>query len=391
MFQFKAFSTTFERFVRSEQSGSVLLIICTVTALLAANFFLGDAYAHFWHTEIGGLAFELWVNDALMAVFFLLIGLELKRELIEGALSDVRRALLPVIAALGGMVVPAAIHFALNGGRPTQGGFGIPMATDIAFALGALALLGRRVPFALRVFVVAFAVMDDLGAIIVIALFYSHDLAPAWLLGVAAVWLSLMVLNRRLRVQALAPYLIGGALLWFLMLRSGVHATLAGVLLAFTIPYAGRDGHTPSKWLEHALAGPVAFLILPIFALANAGVILDARALQEIRDPNSLGIIGGLVLGKPVGIVLFSALAVGLGLCRLPQEVRWSHMLGAGMLGGIGFTMSIFITNLAFVSAPDHVNGSKLAILSASLLSGVLGYLWLSAVSRRTAASAVPA
>jgi NhaA family Na+:H+ antiporter len=384
----KAVTATFERFAASEQGSSRLLLACTVIALVAANSSLGAAWLGFWHVEVAGLSLELWVNDALMAVFFLLIGLELERELRVGELSDFRRAILPVIAAVGGMVAPALLHYALNAGTPTERGFGIPMATDIAFALGVLALLGKRVPFALRVFVVAFAVMDDLGAIIVIALFYSSRLSLAALGGAIAVWAALFALGRVFRVMALTPYLLAGAVLWFLMLKSGVHATLAGVMLAFAIPFRNpRGGDAPSARLEHALHRPVAFFILPVFALANAGVLLGADALGEFTHPNSRGIVLGLLLGKPLGIVLFSWLAVGLGISRLPDGLQWKHLIGGGLLGGIGFTMSIFITNLAFAGHADVVNGSKLAVLTASLIAGVAGHVWLTLLCRRGAAA----
>ena len=314
-----------------------------------------------------------------MAVFFLLIGLELERELNNGELSDLRNAALPMLAAAGGIAVPALIHFSLNGGTPTQAGVGIPMATDIAFALGVLALLGSRVPASLKIFLTALAVMDDLGAIIVIALFYTSELSFLYLLGAAAVFAALMAMNRLLRIMALLPYLAGGALMWFLMLKSGVHATIAGVLLAFAIPYSTKEDDTasPSHRLEHFLHKPVTFLIQPIFALANTGIVIGADWAAELASLNSLGIIAGLVVGKPIGIVLFSFAAVALGLCRLPLDLGWRHIAGAGLLGGIGFTMSIFITNLAFTGQADVINGAKMAILAASLVAGVLGFAWL--------------
>jgi NhaA family Na+:H+ antiporter len=314
----------------------------------------------------------------LMAVFFLLIGLELERELYVGELSDFRRALLPAMAAVGGMIAPALIHYLLNVGTPSQSGFGIPMATDIAFALGALALLGRRVPPPLKVFVVAFAVMDDLGAIVIIAAFYTEKISTYYLLGAVAVWLLLVILNR-FRVMALFPYVTGGVLMWYLMLQSGLHATLAGVLLAFAIPFSSRDEDktSPSHRLEHLLHRPVAFVILPMFALANTGIEMGADWVPRLLEANSLGILLGLLLGKPVGILLVCSAAVAAGVCRLPDAVNWRHMAGAGLLGGIGFTMSIFITNLAFVGNAELVNVSKMAVLLASLLAGAGGYLWL--------------
>lgn len=381
----KALTETFRKFARAEQSSSMLLIFCTLLALALTNSTAGPGYLAFWQIRVGGLSLEHWVNDALMAVFFLLIGLELERELYVGELSEPHKAMLPIVAAIGGMAAPALLHHLFNAGTGTQGGIGIPMATDIAFALGALALLGKRIPAALKVFVVAFAVMDDLGAIVLIAVFYTEQLSIAYLAGALAVWGLLIAMNRRLRVMALAPYLMGGVVMWLLVLKSGVHATLAGVLLAFAIPFSGIEGASPSHRLEHALHRPVAFLILPIFALANAGIFIGADWLQDLGSANSAGIFAGLVVGKPLGVTLFCVLATSAGLCRLPPELSWAHVLGAGMLGGIGFTMSIFITQLAFGTHAELVNASKLAVLLASLTAGVAGFLWLRYVARPAA------
>jgi NhaA family Na+:H+ antiporter len=375
-------SSTFNRFFESEKSSGVLLIFCTIISLVIANSVFGPGYLDLWHIKVAGLSLEHWANDGLMALFFLFVGLELERELYVGELSNFRKALLPIIAAAGGIVVPAGIHYALNAEMPTQAGAGIPMATDIAFALGVLALLGSRVPASLKIFLTALAVMDDLGAIIVIAIFYTANFSPAYLLAALSVFGVLVVLNR-LRVMALLPYLVGGVLMWFLMLKSGVHATIAGVLLAFAIPFSGRaeDEASPSHRLEHLLHKPVAFVILPIFALANTGIVIAVGWQNELLSSNSLGILGGLVLGKPLGIFLASLLAVLAGACVLPGDLKWRHIFGAGLLGGIGFTMSIFIANLAFPGSPDLVNSSKMAILSASLMAGMLGFVWLRVLS----------
>lgn len=372
-------SHTFKRFFDSEKSGGVILILCTVISLGLANSPYGASYLHFWHQYVAGLSIEHWVNDALMAIFFLLIGLELEREFYSGELSDFRNALLPIFAATGGIAVPALIHFGLNMGTPTQAGMGIPMATDIAFALGVLALLGRRVPASLKIFLTALAVMDDLGAIIIIAVFYTAELATPYLLAALLVLGLLVIMNRFLRVMALAPYLIGGALMWYLMFKSGVHATIAGVLLAFAIPYSAKqdDEESPSHKLEHFLHKPVAFLILPIFALANTGIVIGSGWAQELATANSLGIMAGLVIGKPLGITLLVFIGVSLGICRLPLDLNWKHVFGAGLLGGIGFTMSIFITNLAFAGDTASINASKMAILLASLTAGTIGFVWL--------------
>ena len=377
-------SKTFTQFFESEKSSALVLMGCTVLCLLVANSAWGPGYLQFWQQRVLGLSLEHWVNDALMAVFFLLIGLELERELYVGELSNLKNALLPIVAAVGGIVVPAGIHYALNAGTPTQAGTGIPMATDIAFAIGALALLGSRVPLSLKVLMTATAVMDDLGAIIVIAVFYSTQFSLAYLLGALAVFGVLMLMNRVLHIAALTPYLLGGAVMWFLMVKSGVHATIAGVLLAFAIPVSPKAAQesSPSHRLEHSLHKPVAFLILPLFALANTGVVFDAQWQQSLVSANSLGIIAGLVLGKPIGIVLACCIAVAIGVCRLPAELNWSHMVGLGLLAGIGFTMSIFITNLAFAGQPEIINAAKMAILLASVTAGVLGMLWLGLVSK---------
>jgi len=375
----KKLSNTFQEFMQSGKAGGIILILCTLVSLALANSPLGEGYLGFWHRHVAGLSIEHWVNDALMAIFFLLIGLELKRELYNGELSDLRNAMLPILGAAGGIAVPALIHFLFNGGSATQAGIGIPMATDIAFALGVLSLLGKRVPASLKVFLAALAVMDDLGAIIVIAVFYTTQLSFAWLFAALGVFAALFLMKRLLRVMALTPYLLGGALMWYCMLQSGVHATIAGVLLAFAIPYSAieDDAGSPSHRLEHMLHKPVAFLILPIFALANTGIVIGAGWAQELLSANSLGILLGLGIGKPIGIVLVTFVAVAVGVCRLPLDLAWRHILGAGLLGGIGFTMSIFITNLAFAGQAETINASKMAILLASFAAGVLGFIWL--------------
>lgn len=372
-------SATFKRFFNSEKSSGILILLCTLVSLAIANSPLSEPYLHFWHLQILGLSVEQWVNDGLMAIFFLFIGLELERELYSGELSDIKNALLPIFAAAGGIALPALIHFSLNMGTPTQVGMGIPMATDIAFALGVLALLGSRVPVSLKIFLTALAVMDDLGAIIVIAVFYTASLSTEYLLAAAGVFVLMVVMNRKLRVIALVPYLVGGAIMWYFMLKSGVHATIAGVMLAFAIPFSVKqdDEASPSHKLEHFLHKPVAFLILPIFAFANTGIVIGSSWAQDLSSANSMGIVTGLVIGKPLGITLLVFIAVFLGICRLPLDMNWKHVFGAGLLGGIGFTMSIFITNLAFTGAPELINASKIAILLASVTAGSVGFLWL--------------
>ncbi|MDQ3179657.1 MAG: Na+/H+ antiporter NhaA [Acidobacteriota bacterium] len=369
---------TFTEFFDSEKSSGIILIGCTIVSLLIANSAIGANYLSLWQIYVGGLSVEHWINDGLMAIFFLLIGLELKRELYNGELSDFKNALLPIFAAIGGIVFPALIHFAFNNGTATQAGIGIPMATDIAFALGVLALLGSRVPASLKIFLTALAVMDDLGAIIVIAVFYTAKLATVYLFGAFLVF-GMLFLLKKARVMSLIPYLVGGAVMWFFMLKSGVHATIAGVWLAFAIPFsdsANDEETSPSYKLEHFLHKPVAFLILPIFALCNTGIVVGTGWFQSLASANSLGILCGLVFGKPIGIALISCLVVMSGICRLPLDLNFKHIIGAGFLGGIGFTMSIFITNLAFTDA-GIINNAKMAVLLASLTAGIIGFVWL--------------
>jgi NhaA family Na+:H+ antiporter len=377
-------TTLFADFVESEQASGVILFFCTIASIGVANSVFGQVYADFWHAEIGiefggiGLrhSLEYWINDGLMAVFFLMIGLEIERELYIGELSDLKNATLPVIAALGGMATPALFHFLLNQGTATQAGIGIPIATDIAFALGVLALLGSRVPVSLKIFLTALAIIDDLGAIVVIALFYADGFSFPYLLLAVAVFAGLLVVNR-LGVRQLSLYLILGCIMWYFMLQSGIHPTIAGVLLAFAIPFARGDEASPSSRLQGFLHKPVAFAIMPLFALANTSIALTGNWTEGLATPNSLGVFTGLLFGKPLGIVLFCLLAVKLGISRLPSEVSWRHIIGAGFLGGIGFTMSIFIALLAF-DDPAQIQSSKLAILLASLVAGSIGFLILS-------------
>lgn len=377
-------SSTFNRFFESEKSSAIILVVATLISVTLANSLFSDHYLSFWKNEFFGLSLEHWINDGLMAIFFLMIGLELERELYVGELSLIRNALLPIFAALGGTLAPALIHYALNADLPTRDGIGIPMATDIAFALGALALLGKRIPASLKVFVVAFAVIDDLIAITVIALFYTDHVAMLYLAMSMVVFLVLLCLNRFFRISLLPVYLIGGVFMWVFMLKSGVHATVAGVMLAFAIPFWSHDQQhpSPSHRLENFLHKPVAFIVLPLFALANTGIVFGANWALDLATPNSLGVMLGLVVGKPLGVIILSMAVVLLGICKLPSEVTWSHMVGAGLLGGIGFTISIFITNLAFSNQDELINASKIAVFTASLLAGLFGLLWLRVVCK---------
>lgn len=373
----------FKEFLASEQSSGIILIVATLVSLLIANSGFGNAYADFWHTKVGTNAYGLylnhsvehWVNDALMAIFFLLIGLEVEREIYIGELSNLRNALLPIFAAIGGMLIPAGLHYWFNAGTPTQGGFGIPMATDIAFALGVLALLGDRVPMSLKIFLTALAIIDDLGAILIIALFYVGDFS-ALHFGLSMGIFALLLVFNRMGITRLWFYFIPGILMWYFMLRSGVHATLAGVLLAFAIPFGNGDKNSPSYHLQHVLHKPVAFIIMPIFALANTGIMLSGNWFDGLSSDNSLGIMSGLILGKPVGVVLMAWIAIALGISKLPPSVTWRHIIGSGFLAGIGFTMSIFITLLAF-AAPAVVQMSKITVLLSSLIAGILGFVIL--------------
>ena len=381
-------SNTFNRFFDSEKSSGILLIVFTLVSILLANSPIGHEYLSLWQIHVAGLSLEHWINDGLMAIFFLLIGLELEREIYVGELSNFKNALLPIFAAIGGMLVPALIHYSFNQSTPTQNGIGIPMATDIAFALGVLAILGNRIPASLKVFVVAFAVIDDLGAIVLIAVFYTAKFSASYLLAALLVWAVLILLNRLFRVMSLLPYIVGGVIMWFFMLQSGIHATVAGIMLAFAIPFSVKDDDqkSPSHKLEHFLHKPVAFIILPIFALANTGITIEAGWMNDLMSANSLGIMLGLIVGKPLGVGLLCFVAVITGICRLPADLKWRHIIGAGILGGIGFTMSIFITNLAFPASIETINAAKMAILLASLSAGVLGFIWFKLFTK-TAAS----
>ncbi|MGN6211210.1 Na+/H+ antiporter NhaA [Parafilimonas sp.] len=365
----------FNEFFNSEKASGIILIFVTILSVTIANSSLQTPYLNFWHTNIGSHDIVHWINDGLMTIFFLLIGLELEREIYHGELSNFKTASLPIIAALGGILIPAGIYLLLNYGTATQSGAGIPMATDIAFAIGILSLLGRRVHPSLKVFLTALAVIDDLGAIIIIAIFYAQAISWLNLLIALAIFVALLILNR-LKVLNLVPYILGGILMWWFMLHSGVHATISGVLLAFAIPFKKNDEKSPSYMLQHFLHKPVSFLILPLFAIANTGIAIPGNWVEGLMQLSSIGIIAGLVIGKPLGISLFSFAAVKAGLCQLPSQVSWTNIIGAGVLAGIGFTMSIFITMLAFNDAAI-VNSAKIAILIGSVIAGITGLLWL--------------
>ena len=366
-------------FFKMESAGGILLVIAAAIAMTIANSPLGESYQAMLHTYVFGMSVSHWINDGLMAVFFLLIGLEVKRELLEGALKSKETAIFPAIAAVGGMLAPALIYVAFNAGDPEAiSGWAIPAATDIAFALGIMALLGKRVPISLKVFLLALAIIDDLGVVVIIALFYTGDLSTMALLVGFAMTGVLFMLNAK-EVTKLTPYMIVGAILWFAVLKSGVHATLAGVVIGFAIPLKGKKGeHSPLKHMEHALHSYVAFGILPLFAFANAGISLEGVSMSGLTSMLPLGIALGLLVGKPLGIFTFSWAAVKLGIAKLPQGVNFIHIFAVSVLCGIGFTMSIFISSLAFANvSPEFDTFARLGILMGSTTAAIIGYALL--------------
>lgn len=432
---FKKISTPFEHFIHAQTTTGLVLMAMTILALVLANSPLYDLYAHFFHINIDfnvgtwTLSHSLhhWINDGLMAIFFFIIGLEIKREITAGELANIKVAILPILAAIGGMVFPAIIYMSINYGTEGSGGWGIPMATDIAFAISALVLLGKRVPTALITFLVALAIVDDLGAVLVIALFYTDtiNLIP---LGLAGVMFVVLISFNRFGIHMILPYFIVGLLMWFFMLESGVHATIAGVLAALTIPstpkrapvtfveetehlikeykqYPVTTDHvmherqkailtnikdkidsvgTPASRLEHDLHLPVALIVIPLFALANAGISIDFNSITStVLEPVSLGIIAGLIFGKIIGIFGVSWLAIKMKIAKLPENSTMSQIFGVAFLGGIGFTMSIFVAELAFIGNPELIFQAKVGILAASLFAGLFGYFWLKAVSKK--------
>ena len=431
---FNKISTPFEHFIHAQTTTGLILIFMTILALLFANSPFSEAYIHFFHTKIDfdvG-AWELshslhhWINDGLMAIFFFIIGLEIKREITVGELSNIKAALLPVLAAIGGMVFPALIYIYMNYGTQGAGGWGIPMATDIAFAISALVLLGKRVPPALVTFLVALAIVDDLGAVMVIALFYTEQIHMLPLMLAGASFLILVLFNR-FGIHMILPYFIVGLFMWFFMLESGVHATIAGVIAALAIPTKPKlsavgfrkdakkllDEYdmypidskkgmnerqkaillklesninaigTPAARLERDLHLPVALIVIPLFALANAGIAIDFSSISTtIMEPVSMGIMGGLILGKVLGIFGVAWLAIKLKIASLPQDSSLNQIFGVAFLGGIGFTMSIFVADLAFINNPELIFQAKVGILAASLFAGLFGYLWLRYIAK---------
>jgi NhaA family Na+:H+ antiporter len=432
---FNKISTPFEHFLHAQTTTGLVLMLTTVVALILANSPLVDAYAHIFHTKIDfnvgswklSHSFHHWINDGLMATFFFMVGLEIKREVLVGELSNLKVAMLPILAAIGGMILPALIYLSINYGGEGSGGWGIPMATDIAFAISALVLLGKRVSTALVTFLVALAIVDDLGAVTVIALFYTEQIHFVPLI-LAVVSFVVLVAFNRFGIHSIMPYFIVGLIMWFFMLESGVHATIAGVIAAITIPskpklppidftshtknlleeydnYPVATDHTmhenqkaillnikdkidsvgaPSSRLEHELHLPVSLLVIPLFALANAGISIDFSSIgSTILEPVSLGIIAGLILGKVFGIAGVAWLAVKLGVAKLPEGSTMNQIFGVAFLGGIGFTMSIFVADLAFIGNDALIFQAKVGILSASLFAGLFGFFWLKYVAKR--------
>jgi NhaA family Na+:H+ antiporter len=376
----------FQRFFHSEKVGGLLLMICVAISLTIANTGLSEGFTGILKTNAGiaplNYSILTWVNDGLMAIFFLLVGLEIKRELISGELSSLKSASLPVIAAIGGMLIPSLIYTILNRGTGTAGGWGIPMATDIAFALAIIAILGKNIPTSLKIFLAALAIVDDLGAILVIAVFYTKQIHFEYLLMASGV-VALLALMNYFKVKRLVFYILPGILLWYLIHHSGIHATIAGVLLALNIPTESNKGISPLENLEHRLTLPVNYVIMPVFALANTNITLKKEMFAGLLSPLGLGIILGLFIGKTIGVTLFSWLAVKLKWANLPAGAGWKHIIGLGMIAGIGFTMSIFISTLSFVDE-RFVLEAKFAILIASIVTGLIGYFYLKNIRTTT-------
>ncbi|WP_447652087.1 Na+/H+ antiporter NhaA [Pseudomonas abietaniphila] len=369
----------FASFLASESAGGLVLMGAALAAIIVANSPMASLYFAALHSVWGGLSVELWINDGLMAIFFLMVGLEIKREVLAGGLASWGQRALPGFAAAGGMLVPALIYVGINMGNPeTLSGWAIPAATDIAFALGVLSLLGKRVPTSLKVFLAALAILDDLGAVTIIALFYSTGLNLP-MLGASFATLAVLVIMNRMGVQRLLPYLLLGLLLWFFVLQSGVHATLAGVALALCIPLGTRqeEARSPLLFLEEKMHYWVAFAVVPVFGFANAGVSLSGISLGNLVDPVPLGVALGLFFGKQIGVFLAATLAIRSGLANLPEGSNWMQMYGVALLCGIGFTMSLFIGNLAFPGAPHLIDEVKVGVLMGSILSAIVGVLLL--------------
>lgn len=378
----------FKDFVQSSNFGGILLFVCVILSMIFANTNLAMDLQHLLDSKIGfenknihlNYSILMWINDGLMAIFFLLVGLEIKREIVEGELSSPKKAIVPIIAAIGGAIIPALIFVALNTGQSSATGWGIPMATDIAFALAVISLLDKRIPLSLKIFLAALAIVDDLIAILVIAIFYSSGIDITYLIY-ASIGMAVLIGMNKFNIQNPYLYLIPGVFIWYFIHHSGIHATIAGVLVAMTIPTNDTDIESPLERLEHALVKPVNLLIIPIFAFANTNITIQSEMIEGLTSPLGLGIGLGLLLGKPVGIMLSAFICYKLRIGQLPEGSNFKHILGIGFLAGIGFTMSIFISNLSF-NDPIFINDAKLAVLGSSLLAGVIGFVILRSLRR---------
>ena len=379
----------FKDFVQSSNFGGFLLFLCVVISLIVANTSLALPLQNLLDTKLGyeneaihlNYSVSMWINDGLMAIFFLLVDLEIKREIVEGELSSPKKAILPILAAIGGAVVPALIYLYFNSGTPTASGWGIPMATDIAFALAVISLLDKRVPTSLKIFLAALAIVDDLIAILVIAIFYSSGIELGYL-GYAGIGILVLILMNRFNIKNPYLYLIPGVFIWYFVHHSGIHATIAGVLVAMTLPTNDTEVESPLEKLEHALVKPVNFLIIPIFAFANTNITIHQEMIEGLTSPLGLGISLGLIFGKPIGIVATSLICSKLGIGQLPANSNLIHIIGLGLLAGIGFTMSIFISMLSFDNQV-FIEEAKLSVLITSLIAGIIGYVILNLSSRR--------
>lgn len=379
----------FKDFVQSSNFGGFLLFLCVVISMIVANTSMAVPLQNLLDTKLGyeneaihlNYSVSMWINDGLMAIFFLLVGLEIKREIVEGELSSPKKAILPILAAIGGAVVPALIYVSFNSGSETASGWGIPMATDIAFALAVISLLDKRVPTSLKIFLAALAIVDDLIAILVIAIFYSSGIELGYL-GYAGIGMLVLILMNRFNVKNPYLYLIPGVFVWYFVHHSGIHATIAGVLVAMTLPTNDTEVESPLEKLEHALVKPVNFLIIPIFAFANTNITIHQEMIEGLTSPLGLGISLGLIFGKPIGIVVTSLICSKLGIGQLPANSNFIHIIGLGLLAGIGFTMSIFISMLSFDNQV-FIEEAKLSVLITSLIAGIIGYVILNLSSRR--------
>lgn len=377
----ESLSHFFKEFTSSEKNAGLVLIGCTILSLIISNTAFSESYLHFWHTKMGfslagidmHLSVEHWINDGLMTIFFLMVGLEIERELYNGELHPLRKAILPIGGAIGGMLLPAIIYALINYQSGTEEGFGIPMGTDIAFALAVIAMAGNRVPVSIKIILTAIAIIDDLGSVLIIAFFYGSSIHTMFLLAALGIFAILLLLNR-LKVHSFIPYIVLGIVMWFCMMQSGVHPTIAGVMLAFTFPFGDGTDQSPSHRLQHRLHLPVAYLILPLFTLANTAIPLKPEFVSGLSQPHALGILAGLVIGKPLGISLAVMLLVKLKASALPEGIGLYDIIAMGCVAGIGFTMSVFITQLAFTEEL-YIQSSKMMILLASCLAGLVGFM----------------